>query len=396
MQAALIPVQMIEAQRWLLWKGQQRASGGKPSKVPYYVNGKQRGRKIKLDSPEDLAQLVSYGEVQAAFEAGGYSGIGFALGPDGTGNYWQGIDLDEIEAAGLQQVAEALLGYVEGSPSGLGLHGIGYGRAFKTLGANRSGIEAYWRARYFTVTGLSVRGKLCCLADFVEQLLTPIHSGSFHSAHSTIEPQESQDSQESQESQAIEEVGRDWAKQLPEKCRPTAIGQRNRVLFDLARHLKTKHSNASQKQMLPFVEAWHQAYLPVVGTKRWRDTWTDFCIAWRRVRFLEGEGLIDQIFESIDMSTPIPQYLQELGYDRDLFNVVELCRLLAMNNQTDKETFFLGGRALAELIGTSQPTAGNILSNLVEDGVLELLKSGRLEKGKPPRASVYKFIGVSK
>jgi hypothetical protein len=96
------------------------------------------------------------------------------------------------------------------------------------------------------------------------------------------------------------------------------------------------------------------------------------------------------------MAKPIPEHLQELGYDRDLFNIVELCRLLAMNNPLDRETFFLGNRALAELIGTSQPTAGNILNNLVADGVLELLESGRLEKGKPRRASVYRYIGGSK
>ena len=396
MQAALIPAQMLEAARWLLWKYQHRLGGGKPSKVPHYANGKQRGRRIKLDSPEDVAQLVSYGEALASFEAGGYDGIGFALGQDGSGNFWQGIDLDGIEAAGLGHIAEGLLGYVETSPSGKGLHAIGYGRPFRVLGANRSGIEAYCSGRFFTVTGQRVRGEICCLADYIEQILAPIHSGSFHSVHSVIEPQESQDSQESQESQAMKEGTEEWAKKLPEKCRPTAIGQRNRVLFDLARHLKTLHPKASAKQMRPFVEAWHEAYQPIIGTKLWIATWADFCAAWPRIRFLEGEGVIKQFFESIDMAKPIPEHLQELGYDRDLFNIVELCRLLAMNNPLDRETFFLGNRALAELIGTSQPTAGNILNSLVQDGVLELLESGRLEKGKPRRASVFKYIGVPK
>lgn len=396
MQAALIPSRMLEARRWLLYKNQARPGGEKLGKVPHYASGKQRGRRIKLDSPEDVAQLVSHGEAQAVFEAGGYDGIGFALGPDGSGNVWQGIDLDGIDAAGLEHIAEGLLGYVETSPSGKGLHAIGYGRPFRVLGANRTGVEAYCSGRFFTMTGKRVRGELCCLADFVEQILTPIHSGSFHSVHSVIEPQESQDSQESQESQARERGTEEWAKNLPEKCRPTAIGQRNRVLFDLARHLKTLYPKASAKQMRPFVEAWHEAYRPVIGTKRWLDTWTDFCAAWPRVRFLEGEGLINQIFESIDMTKPIPLRLQELGYDRDLFNIVELCRLLAMNNKTDRETFFLGSRSLAELIGTSQPTAGNVLRTLVADGILELLESGRLEKGKPRRASVYRYKGVPK
>jgi primase-polymerase (primpol)-like protein len=80
--------------------------------------------------------------------------VGFALGPDGNGGCWQGIDLDHLsEHPELQTLVERLPGYVERSPSVDGVHAIGYGQSFETLSQNGSGIEAYSERRFFTVTG---------------------------------------------------------------------------------------------------------------------------------------------------------------------------------------------------------------------------------------------------
>jgi primase-polymerase (primpol)-like protein len=190
-----IPVAMRKVRRWLVWRYYHRG-GDKPRKVPYYASGKMRGKGIALDSPQDLANLVTFDEVCEV--AGKYSGIGFALGPDASGNVWQGIDLDGIQEAGLEQLAKTLPGYAERSPSSMGLHAIGLGRPFKTLGSNGTGIEAYCAKRYFTVTGDYVRGNLCCLADFVESRLAPLHLKTLHRGT---------ESQESQESHAIGEGG---------------------------------------------------------------------------------------------------------------------------------------------------------------------------------------------
>jgi len=106
-----------------------------------------------------------------------YAGLGFALGPDGSGNYWQGIDLDGITARPeLAALAEELPGYRELSPSGAGVHAWGLGKAFAALGANASGIEAYSAGRYFTVTGSALGGDLEDLAPFVTGVLVPRHS----------------------------------------------------------------------------------------------------------------------------------------------------------------------------------------------------------------------------
>jgi hypothetical protein len=141
---------------------------GKPLKVPYYANGTRRSGTLDTDS--DLQQLVSFSEACQAFSQGGYTGPAFALGPDGTGGCWQGIDLDDISSNHLSDLANNAPGYVELSPSRLGIHAIGYGRGFNALGSNGTGVEAYSARRFFTFTGELIRDPgLTCLADYVEQ-----------------------------------------------------------------------------------------------------------------------------------------------------------------------------------------------------------------------------------
>lgn len=171
-----LPVEMRNARRWLLWKAVPNLDPNKkPRKVPYYVNGTARNG--QLDSPADQAQLASLDQALRVFQAGGYTGLGFALGPDGTGNYWQGIDLDGMSIhPELLEIARTLPGYTELSPSGDGKHAIGYGRLFRSLGSDASGVEAYASGRFFTVTANASSGSAnVCLADFVERRLRPMH-----------------------------------------------------------------------------------------------------------------------------------------------------------------------------------------------------------------------------
>lgn len=147
------------------------------NKVPHYANGCKRSG--PLDSHKDLAQLVSFEEAYGILMKGGYTGLGFALGPDDKGGYWQGIDLDDIWSK-QELYTLKLPGYVELSQSGKGLHAIGYGRSFHSLGSKENtGIEAYSHGRYFTVTGCRFNKLLAphpeCLANYVEQVLSPMH-----------------------------------------------------------------------------------------------------------------------------------------------------------------------------------------------------------------------------
>lgn len=185
-QPANLLAMMKAAPIWLLWKAVPRPGKPKPDKVPFYVTGTPR--QGPLDAPQDRAQLVAYEEAKAAFEKarGAYEGLAIALGPDGHGGHWQGIDLDDIEAQGLSDLANAWvrgeragMAYIELSPSGTGVHIIGYGRPFDPLGSNHSGIEAYSGVRFFTFTGLAAPNdspcRPVCLADHVEQVLALRH-----------------------------------------------------------------------------------------------------------------------------------------------------------------------------------------------------------------------------
>ncbi len=165
-----------EKSTWALMKGARRWLIATPEKVPHYIDRTKRGG--KLDTPEDTARLASYGEaVDALSRSGPGWHLGFALGPDGEGGYWQGIDLDKIDDNLLVGFADALPGYVELSPSGKGVHAIGYGRHFRSLGSIKGcGVEAYASGRYFTVTENVTRdGEFACVADYVERVLVPIH-----------------------------------------------------------------------------------------------------------------------------------------------------------------------------------------------------------------------------
>lgn len=169
---ASVPLLMRNATRWLVWKAVPHSDPGKkPRKVPYYPDGAPRHG--ALDSQEDLARLGSLADALTALQSGAYAGLGFALGPDGSGNHWQGADFDGARFADL---VAAMPGYRERSPGGHGFHALGYGRHFTSLGANGSGVEAYAGGRFFTVTGHGLGGELTCLADAVESRLRPLHS----------------------------------------------------------------------------------------------------------------------------------------------------------------------------------------------------------------------------
>lgn len=171
-----LPSAMRTARRWLVWK-EVPTPGKKPRKVPYYADGAPRGSGSELDSPEDVQRLVSFDEAIQALSSGRFSGLGFALGPDGLGSHWQGIDLDDLpDRPELEHLAKDLPGYTEKSPSGRGVHAIGYGPPFAAIGSNGKGIEAYSSGRFFTVTCDSAGiGEPVDLSDFVEQRLRPIH-----------------------------------------------------------------------------------------------------------------------------------------------------------------------------------------------------------------------------
>jgi putative DNA primase/helicase len=151
---AAIAIEMILVIRWVLWRYELR--DGKLTKVPYQPNDKKA-------SSTDESTWSGFETVKAAYEQGGFDGVGFMLG-DG----FAGVDLDhcrdpatgEIDAWARAYI-DRLQSYSEISPSGQGIHIVmrgslpqGRRKALKGDGYRpNAAIEMYSSGRFFTVTG---------------------------------------------------------------------------------------------------------------------------------------------------------------------------------------------------------------------------------------------------
>jgi hypothetical protein len=154
---SVLPVELLDMPRWLLWKESPHPKKpNKTRKTPFYVNGLIR--RGLLDTEADLAQLTTLDEAWDAFLLGDYAGIGFALSGDGVGAFDLDWILDDDKKllkthAGYELAVKAKkLGcYIEVSPSGHGLRIVG--PCSSTTAYSKDGLE-YWGAkRFVTLTG---------------------------------------------------------------------------------------------------------------------------------------------------------------------------------------------------------------------------------------------------
>jgi putative DNA primase/helicase len=145
------PPELRDERVWLKWRI-ELDSDGEPKKVPFYANGKRRYG--TLDTREDREQLVTFIEAVSSLTDKD-NGPAIALGPIGDGRIVSGIDLDKCMVDGVpnakaQTVIDAAKSYTEISPSGNGVHILGWG----DIGTTKiAGLEIYSGKRYFTFTG---------------------------------------------------------------------------------------------------------------------------------------------------------------------------------------------------------------------------------------------------
>jgi len=130
---------------WVLWKLEDR--DGKPSKIPHSIHG--GGAKTN-----DPATWAPFNDTLAAYEHGGYDGVGFVL----TDTPFVGIDLDKCVGSNDEWEidptrAVGMLGsYAEYSVSGKGIHIIARGK-LPPHGRRKGSVEMYETGRYFCMTG---------------------------------------------------------------------------------------------------------------------------------------------------------------------------------------------------------------------------------------------------
>jgi len=147
----------LKQQPWAVWIAEPRP--GKPGKFNKAPRCPKSGYKIGVNQPEKFG---TFAEAHAAYEAGGYTGVGVLL----TSNGIIGVDIDDykdtfatkpdVKQWVLRAVDEGAYG--EYSPSGRGLRLFMRGK-LPGSGRKSGPMEIYDDVRFLTVTGHHVRLK---------------------------------------------------------------------------------------------------------------------------------------------------------------------------------------------------------------------------------------------
>lgn len=179
-----IPHALRELDQWILWRTEYR--GDKPTKVPYNANNPREY--ANHADPETWASFDMARDMAEAFGMG----IGFVF-KNGGGIF--GLDIDSLKKVAVENTAAALKlreaiwnnfpTYCERSPSGAGMHYIGYGslpEGIRGIKDSKYQVEIYDQVRYFTMTGDVIEGRtelVDCQAALSELALTfsPVADG---------------------------------------------------------------------------------------------------------------------------------------------------------------------------------------------------------------------------
>ena len=168
-----IPSELKQRRQWVLWRYELRH--GKWSKVPKTPGGHNA-------STANPSTWSDFDTVIAAYERGGFDGIGFVFV---AGGGLVGVDLDNcIDDNGnlaprAQQIVEQLDSYTERSPSGHGVHVILAGQLPPGSTRRRRGpVEMYDSGRYFCTTGDHLDGTRTTIEERTEAL-AELHSELF-------------------------------------------------------------------------------------------------------------------------------------------------------------------------------------------------------------------------
>jgi len=162
---------------------------------------------------------------------------------------------------------------------------------------------------------------------------------------------------------------------------PDGPGQRNRKIFDLARRLKAI-AGLEMEMLGSIVTEWHRQALPVISTKEFAETWSDFQIAWRRVRKPHGTT----VHAAFAAAGNAPRKC--IDGDTNLGTLAVMCQILS--NTSGGGQFFLSCRTVEVLFGVSRMAAWRWLEALQFHGIIESITKGTL---KNRQATTWRFTG---
>jgi hypothetical protein len=167
---------------------------------------------------------------------------------------------------------------------------------------------------------------------------------------------------------------------------PTGPGMREQRLWDLARQLKARpEAKALRADLLkPIVHHWWQLALPKIRTKDWFETWGAFSRAWGRAIPFGGGAELNEIID-LARRAGCPEELRPEFGTHICGLVAAICRELALRREGD---FWLSNRALARVLGISQPMANSYLNALIGSRVIRKVE----EPVRGKSATVYRYL----
>lgn len=183
-------------------------------------------------------------------------------------------------------------------------------------------------------------------------------------------------------------VGEDRAKEFIaraiRKSQPSGPGQRHDCIFTLVRYLRQIGSvkDKDPRDLEQIFRRWFRVALPVIRTKDYRESWKDFCYAWREVRFPVGM-LLQAAADRADESS-VPEHVVEDHHRR----LAAICRELQLMH--GDQPFFLDCRNAGLLLEVSYRTALRMLNALSRAGVLRKVSTGSWQSAK---ANEYRYVG---
>lgn len=359
----LIPDLLKSRPNWVMWK--KTKEGKKP---PY---SGRTGKAIDITEP---GVGVTFDQaVNTLNQSGRFDGVGFILKGEGL----VGIDIDDcLGSPNVMFDAFEFLHaigckYIEVSPSGNGLHGLGLCEEIISakIGKYKSAkVEVYASKRYLTITGqlfpgLSDNGlvqEMPMLVDMLEQLQKE------RPTQVTQDTNVTQDTQLFQYRDHLHKI----LDSLPEMCIPPGFGTRNRTIFQLARYLKGVLPNASEDELYSILTHWFNMYVNRFRTKELEVSWADFLSSWESVTTPYGETL-----EAILLDPkPIPLWMRAHRFGERGNQLLTICSTLAEHHAPGP--FFLSARQAGELINLDFSDTAKLLKRFVISGYLMVAADG--------------------
>jgi hypothetical protein len=124
-----------------------------------------------------------------------------------------------------------------------------------------------------------------------------------------------------------------------------------------------------------------------VESKAFTETWVDFVVAWPKIKYPIGQGVIEAAFQRAVASEP-PRKAAELYSEKHILLLASLCREL--QHAAGDRPFFLDCRTAGRKIGVHPGTAWRLLAVLfVADGILSAGEKGSKAAKK---ANEYRYI----